>query len=573
LKDMIIFDGAFGTYIKAKKPNLDFSETANITQPDLVLEIHKEYMISGINAIKTNTFAANSELYADFEMLKNIIKSGFSLANQAVKNTDVKVFADIGVIFNENAAQEYKQIADIFIECGASNFLFETLGEVASLQKTISYIKHKLPNSLVITSFAVGQDGYTKSAEYYKTLLHEATTYGADYVGLNCICGPTHMLNLIKKLPDNKYNLIAMPNAGYPTVENGRTVYIDNPEYYSEKLFEIYSCGVKAIGGCCGTTPEHIKQFVEKTKTTQKPKKITEAGIKISKKAVTKNHFSKANTVIALELSAPVDLDVSYILGAAKEAKECGVDFITIPDSPLGKARANSLIISSMIQRVTGVETIPHLSCRDKNQIAIKGDLLATNIEGISNILVITGDPIADIYKADAKNVFGFNSFKLIAFIKSLNDRVFCDNPYNIFAALNTSAQNFDSELKRAEEKLEKGANAFFTQPIFKAKDVENLRRAKEVLGSKILAGIMPLAGYKNALYMNNEVPGVEIPDEIIQNFKDKSAEEAKEISLTYAKSMAEQAKEICSGYYIMTALKKSDFSIELIKYIRGRQK
>ena len=287
-------------------------------------------------------------------------------------------------------------------------------------------------------------------------------------------------------------------------------------------------------------------------------------------KAKAKDSFNKTGVTIAVEINAPVDLDISYMLEAAKKAKEYGADFITVPDSPLGKTRANSFMISSIIKRTAGIDTIPHLCCRDKNQIAIKGDLIAANIEGISNVLVVTGDSVAEAHRSDAKQVFGFNSLKLISFIKNLNETVFHDNSYNICAALNTNAENFDAELKRAKNKIENGANCFLTQPIFSEKNIDNFLKAKKILNCRILAGIIPLAGYKNALFLNNEVPGIEIPDKIIMDLKDKSAQESKEISINYAKNIIKKVEENCDGYYIMTPLKKIDFSIELIKYIRG---
>ena len=572
LKDTIIFDGAFGTYIAQRNLSLDFPEMANITSPDVVLDIHKEYTASGADAIKTNTFAANSGLISDVSVFNDIIRKGFDLASLAVADSAVKVFADIGPVAGENASYEYRRIADIFIGCGAKNFLFETLNEIKNLQSAIAYIKNTVPGSLVIASFAVGQDGYTKSGEYYETLLDEAAFFGTDYVGLNCICGPSHMLDLIRKLPTNRYNLSAMPNSGYPTTVNGRTVYNDNPGYYSEKLFEIYSHGVNVIGGCCGTTPEHIRKFREKKENFEKqsPKIIPKAATNPRGRAAAKESFNKTGAAIAVEINAPADLDMSYTLKAAKKAKEHGADFVTVPDSPLGKTRANSLIISSIIKRTTGIETIPHICCRDKNQIAIKGDLIAANIEGICNVLAVTGDPVAEINRSDAKHVFGFNSTRLIGFIKNLNDTVFSSRPFTICAALNTSSENFDAELQRARDKLAAGADCFLTQPIFSKKNTKNLLTAKETLNCKILAGIIPIAGYKNALFLNNEVPGIEIPDEIIERLKDKDVLEAREISVDYAIGIIEKIKTFCDGYYIMTPLKRIDFSVELIKYIRG---
>ena len=568
LEILKIFDGSFGTYFFDKTKDAASCEFANISNPNSVLEIHAEYIASGVDAIKTNTFAANMNLTSDAAVLESIIKGGFNLATKVVFNTNIEVFADIGPIFSDNAPNEYQSITDIFINCGAKNFLFETLSEAKNLQNTLRHIKSTVQSSTVIVSFAVGQDGYTKLGEYYEDLFDEAVSYGADYVGLNCICGPAHMLKLIKRLPKNKYKLAAMPNAGYPSNVNGRTVYVDNPEYYSEKLTEMHAHGVEIVGGCCGTTPKHMRMAKEKIDGTP-PRKINAKERETPAKATAKSSFQNSETVIAVEINAPDIPDMTYALDIARQARELGADFVTIPDSPLGKPRANSFIISQMIQSSAGVSAIPHLCCRDKNQIAIKGDLLAANIAGISNVLVVTGDPVPKISTSDAKNVFGFNSYKLINFIKNLNDTVFSDKPYTICAALNTNAVNFDAELKRAEIKIENGADCFLTQPIFTQKNTENYLKAKKRLDCKILAGIMLLASYKNALFLNNEVPGIEIPDDVIKNLKDKNGQDTKDISIRYAKSIIDAMQDDCDGYYIMTSLKKFDYTTQLIEYIR----
>ena len=569
MKDIIIFDGAFGTYIASKNVSLPFPEMANITAPELVEGIHNEYISIGVDAIKTNTFGANLGTVADYPTLERILQAGFDIASRAASASGAKVFADIGPVNSETASDEYMRIAGVFLERGAHYFLFETLGEVRNLQHAITQIKKCLPDSVVIASFAVTQDGYTKTGEHYEALFDRAVSYGADYVGLNCICGPSHILNLIKNLPHGKYRLSAMPNSGYPTAVNGRTVFIDNPDYYSEKLYEIYSYGAKILGGCCGTTPEHIRKFKQKLESSELPN-VQTADRKTVKKAAVRNSFGKEGITIAVEISAPSDADISYSLEAAKKAKDHGADFVTVPDSPLGKTRANSLMVSSMIQRTVGIAAIPHLCCRDKNQIAIKGDLIAANIEGISTVLAITGDPIAEVSRNEAKNVFGFNSYKLINFIKNLNDSVFHDNPYTICAALNTSADNFGAELERAGEKITRGASCLLTQPIFSDTSIGNLLAARKALKCKILASILPLAGYRNALFLDNEMPGIEIPDDIIMSLENKNAQEVKEISIGYAKSIIKRIKSSCDGYYLVTQLKKIDYTMELIRHIKG---
>lgn len=568
----LIFDGAYGTYLYSIDKSLDFPEQANITDPFLVLTVHKDYIKSGANCIKTNTFAVNITTAKSYEYMKRLLTRGYELAVSAAENTHVTVFADIGALSSETSEDEYIDIAEIFINAGAKNFLFETLSEASSLQKAVSFIKKKVPDGKVILSFAAAQDGYTKSGNYYTDLMAEAINYGADYTGLNCICGPAHTVKLIKNIKNFYGSLCAMPNAGYPSVINGRTVYIDNADYFSDKLLELYALGVKIVGGCCGTNPNHIKAAAEKLSAFI-PKEI-------SLSAITENTVKKQSTVdpplprgkimIAVELDSPVTPDASYLMSAARQIKQCGADFITIPDSPLGKARAGSMMISAMVQRQTGIKVIPHLCCRDRNQLGIKGDLIAAGIEGLRHVLAITGDPVPESERTETKSVFGFNSLKLISFIKSLNENVLAEAPFTIYAALNINAENLDAELRRAEEKIKNGAVCFFTQPIFTDKSVENYFTAKKALSAKIFAGLLPVASYKNALFLNNEVAGIKIPDHVLESLKDKPPETVKAASTDYIKSIIDKISTACDGYYIMTPLKKTDFSIETINYIKG---
>lgn len=567
MKPFFLFDGAFGTYYHKKNPDCQYPELANLEDAETVGKIHLEYIDSGVNAIKTNTFGANPFVFPDRIQLKKVIQNGFRIAADAAGQR-AAVFADIGPVFGDCPQDAYLETTDLFIQEGASNFLFETQHSLLELLPAIRRIKAMASDSIVIVSFAVTQDGYTQTGEFYQTLLEQANAAGADYVGLNCICGPAHLLRLISELDTKKYAVSAMPNAGYPSVVNGRTVYVDNPDYFSDKLTEIYRCGVRAIGGCCGTTPQHMKATAEKLRQT--------SALKLPQ------HFSTVqaavpaavptawdHTIIAVELGAPSDTDMSFTLAASRRMKQAGADFITIPDSPLARARANSMMISAKIQRDAGISAIPHLCCRDRNQIAIKGDLVAAHIEGLREVLAITGDPIPEADRTSVKNVFGFNSYRLIRFISSLNRELFSKAPYRICAALNTSSPRFSQELERAAEKLKNGADCFLTQPLFSEENIQNYYRAKQELGCRILAGIMPLAGYKNAVFLDNEVPGIQIAPQLLSQLRDKSAEEARILCLDYAKGIIDRIKADCDGFYIMTPLKKAELSEQLVRYIR----
>ncbi len=568
MDNIYLFDGAFGTYYHSRNPENQYPELANLEDSQAVLEIHREYLAAGANAIKTNTFCANPVSIPEEAQLTAVLQSGWRLAKEAA-GTTAAVFADIGPIRSEQAQEDYLTVVRTFLNEGATHFLFETQASFNELLPAISLIKREA-GRVVIVSFAVTQDGYTQSGEGYQALFAKASEAGTDLVGLNCICGPAHMLRLISAIDTEKYAVSVMPNAGYPSVINGRTVYMDNPTYFSEKLAEMYAHGVKAIGGCCGTTPRHIKAAIQKIQGVT-PIKTDKPLADLGSRPTSRPTESWNPVTIAVELAAPVEPDASFALNAATRLKAAGADFVTVPDSPLAKARASSILTAAKLQREARILAIPHLCCRDRNQIALKGDLLGGNMEGLRNVLAITGDPVSDFERTNAKTVFGFNSYKLIRFIAQLNDDLFHAAPYRIYAGLNTSAANFEAELKRAEEKEKNGAVCFLTQPLFSEQNLENYRLATRTLSAKVLAGIMPLAGYKNALFLNNEVPGIDIPAALLEALQAAAPAEAKEICLQYAKDMIDKIDPSCDGFYLMTPLKKVELTEELITYIRRK--
>ena len=572
----IFFDGAFGTYYSYLYNNQD-CEKASLAYPDRVLKIHKEYINAGATAIKTNTFGANSTLSENTEYIDKIIKTSFSIAQKAVGEKNIRIFADIGYINEEDTEKEYLRLAQTFSNLGAKDFLFETLAEIKPLIKTIKWIKNNINNSTVIISFACDQNGYTKKGFYFKDLIKQALEIG-DYGGLNCLCGPFHIYQLIKEFLQENSNvaqkLIAMPNSSYPSYQNGRLfVYRDNKEYYAERILEIYSLGLGAVGGCCGTTPEHIKIFIDKIISGERksPSLINEPLTSpTTKKTFGNSLLSKLTSnkkIIACELDSPLDTNIEFMLESAKDLKDAGVDIITIADSPLARAHADSFIIASKLKREIGIEVLPHLSCRDRNHISIKGTLLGANIEGINNVLAITGDPINDSKK---KGTFDYNSFTLIEYINKLNEQVFTNNPFAICGALNINSPNFEVELKRAQRKIDGGLKVFLTQPIYSIEGIEKLKKAKNSLDAYILAGIMPIISYKNAMFLNNEVYGIDIPKKITDEFKDKNKEEATNIGLKIAYDIATKVLPYCNGFYIMIPLKRINLICELTMKINN---
>ncbi len=579
-KNYFLFDGAIGTYYSSKFNKNTACELANLFDRDSIYNIHKEYVEAGANAIKTNTFGANRfSLACDQQEADKIIKMGWDIAKRAIEGTKAVVFADIGpipVTEGITALEEYKRIVDIFLECGAENFLFETFANYDILLELSAYIRLRLSLAVIITSFSVYPDGYTKEGLFYIDIINKVRTSGlVDAYGLNCISGPAHMLRLIKDLNTLGRNIIIMPNSGYPSSERGRTIYIDNSEYFAEKMLDLNKMGVKILGGCCGTTPQHIaavaKLFSEgATSSESSNEKQSSLECAIQKKNVL-YQLLESKKPILVEIDPPFDTKWEYMLKDAFLLKQAGADMITIADSPLAKARADSSIIAAKLYREAGIPTMPHITCRDKNLLGIKAMLLGLHIEGVRNVLTITGDPIAHTERENIRGVFSINSSKLAGYISSLNSNVFCDEEFKIGGALNINAVNFEAELRRSITKIENGIGYFLTQAVYTDTGINNLIKATETLNVPIFAGIMPLVGYKNAQFINNEVPGIEIEQEIIERFKDKSREESERIGINLSIKSINKLYKYVAGFYLMTPLRRTHVICELIKEIREK--
>ncbi|MBR5240211.1 MAG: bifunctional homocysteine S-methyltransferase/methylenetetrahydrofolate reductase [Clostridia bacterium] len=565
MKKPFYFDGAFGTYYAELFHTDEPCELANLSFPERVKEIHKEYIRAGVDAIKTNTFGVNLSL-TDDKTIVALLTKGYQIACESVQGTDVAVFCDIGYIDGEHSEAEYKRNVDVFLSLGGKNFLFETLQEYGALSRVISYLREREPSATVLVSFSVSQDGYTKKGYFYKNLLKQASL-DADIVGLNCQCGPTHLYRLISQLNLSEYpSFSAMPNAGYPQALNGRTVYSNNISYYSEKLLAIASLGVPVLGGCCGTTPAHLEAVIG----GNIPEAEAVTHLKPSQKTVQKNCLlellARGEKVFAVEIDPPVDTDTSFLLAAAHRMKQAGAHLITVADSPLARTRADSLMLSAKIKREVEIEVLPHLSCRDKNYIAMRSSLIGANIEQVNNVLVVTGDPIS----RSEGGVFQFNSYTLMNLISNLNQEIFPQNPYTVCGALNVNALHFETELTRAKTKIASGAKVLLTQPIFSEQAAENFRLAKQELNCYVLAGILPIASWKNAMFLNNEVSGIEIPSDFIEQLKVLSPDEVIAASVAYSMNMIRRVYDCADGFYIMTPLKKTELVASLLAKIKA---
>ena len=596
-----IMDGAMGTYYAKKNGDSnEMAEWANKNNPELVVSIHKEYLEAGATILRTNTFAINSVVMEiDKDEQISLIKKGYQLAKQAVnefnqtKDSSLYIAADIGPIpfqaerTKEELICEYQSICKAFLEEGAEIYLFETFPQVDVLKEVVSYIKENNPNACIITNFCVNKNGYTMAGIQGNKLLKEVMDIEEISIcGFNCGIGSGHMFQFLQSVefPVNK-KIAVLPNAGYPEQLYTRMVYNNNIRYFTENMSRIKQLGVSIIGGCCGTTPEYIKalseacsdsqEFKEQVKVkhreipvsnnstdndrvkdkTTKSKSIFEESLekRIKDQRTFIERLESGKKVIAVELDPPYDSTDDKIMDCVEALKNTSADIITIADSPMGRSRVDSLLMSLKIATKHEVSVMPHVCCRDKNMIAMRSTLLGAYVNGIRNLLVVTGDPVPSEQRLSTTNVFDYNSIQLMQFIKQMNEEHFSEDPIQYGGALNPALGRVDKIIERMERKIEAGAKYFLTQPIYDEETIEKIHYIKEHVDTKILCGIMPFVSYTNANFIKNEFSGIHVPDEIVSRYsKDMSKEEAEIIGASLGKELVKKLEPYADGYYFM---------------------
>ncbi len=577
----LLFDGGMGTYYKAK-PGTE-CEQGNLLDPAGVRKVHREYLAAGAEAIKTNTFGLPRMAAARQPDWQALARAGWKLAAEAAVETGAAVFADLGPAPDTEAAPAgsiYTAVARCFVEQGAKNFLFETLSSDAGVLEAVQAVKAQVPDAFVLVSFAVLPDGYTREGMYSKDLVRRMTESGiVDAVGFNCVSAPGAMRTLVQQLGSTALPLSVMPNAGYPVVTRTQVKYQGKPEYFAKELARIAAEGVRLLGGCCGTTPAHIaalRAALDSLPAVEKAAPAVQVSTPeaptVEKDDAFLRKLNAGKKVIAIELDSPKDADLTNYLAGAKRLQAAGADLLTIADCPIARARMDSSLVACRVHRELGLCTLPHMTCRDRNLNATKALLLGLYAEGVREVLAITGDPIPTAERDEVKNVYQFNSRKLAQYIVSLaGEGREMPSPMTVFGALNLNARNFEVELRRAGEKLENGMSGFLTQPVLSEQAVENLRRTRETLGerAKILAGIMPVVSQRNAIFMENEVNGIHVAEDIIEAFAGLDREQGEALGLEISLKMAREALPYADGFYLMTPFNRVALMERLIARLK----
>lgn len=574
-----LMDGAFGTYCSRRQGFRGGQyELLNLTDPKLVEDIHREYLAAGCNAIKTNTFAANRETLGD--KLEGVISAACTIAKAAAAGTDARIFADLGPLPGDPehfwAFKAFREIIDLFLENGLTHFLFETLDGPAGLQQAAAYIKGLCPQATVIASFAVSPDGFTRSGLSGRELVVELQEDEAlDAIGFNCVSGPHHLLQLIRTLPPLKKHLYVCPNEGYPTLEGGLARFGDNPGYFAHVLMEILDAGADIIGGCCGTTPTHIREIAKllEERAKRPPVPVNRPGVKPSALPPISSplweKLERGELVIAAELDPPAVSDIRKFLKNAENLVLAGADTITVADCPVARVKADSSMMAAKLKRELGLDPLPHMTCRDRNLNAARALLLGLSIEEIHNVLVVTGDPVQDADRGEVKGVWSYSSSGLASYVQALSQEGMAA-PFHIWGALNVNAVNFDAELQKAFRKMDCGVGAFLTQPVFTPQSMENLRRARKALeGAYLLGGILPVISHRSAVYMNNEVAGIVIPQEVVDRYENADKEQCRRLAIEHSLALAREIRDTVDGFYVITPGARPGIGVDVVKALR----
>lgn len=594
---ILIGDGATGTLLYSHGIDSCFEEL-NITKPEEVSRIHRAYVEAGANVIQTNTYAANYQKLARYgleDSVKDINVAGVKLAKQAAKD-QAYVVGTLGGIrsFQKNAIslEEVKrsireQMFWLLSE-GVDGLLFETYYDFEEL-KTVLTLARKETDKPIITHVSLHDIGVLQDGRPLADALKELEALGADVVGLNCRLGPYHMIQSLEEvpLPDRAF-LSAYPNASLPAYVEGKLEYETNEDYFVESARLFREQGVRLIGGCCGTTPAHVRAMSSALKDlppiTSKVVKMRPAVTVQEREQQDKPHMHeivKKRRSVIVELDPPKQLGPTKFLEGAKALDKVGVDAITLADNSLASPRISNLAMATLMQQETKARPLIHITCRDRNLIGLQSHLMGLHTLGMNQVLAITGDPSKVGDFPGATSVYDLSSFDLISLIAQFNEGLsYSGKPlgqktnFSISAAFNPNVRHLDRAVQRLEKKIDCGAHYFITQPLYSTKQIEEVYEATKHLTTPVYIGIMPLTSARNARFIHHEVPGIKLSEDILERMdatgNDRIRGEVE--GLAIAKNLIDTAYELFDGIYLITPFMRYEMTEILTRYIHDKQ-
>jgi methionine synthase I (cobalamin-dependent)/5,10-methylenetetrahydrofolate reductase len=611
---LVLFDGAMGTMLYARGVFINQCyDELNVRAPDLVRDVHKAYVKAGAEVLETNSFGANRIKLTQFGLAtqtRELNRKAAELAREAAENGhDVLVAGAVGPLgvriepFGPTSADEAREIfreqMEGLKEGGADLFILETFSDLHEIGQAIAAARDVDPAMPVVAQMTIGVDGLTPYGATPEDVARALDRFGADIVGLNCSVGPQAILEAIEKMaPVTRKKISAQPNAGMPRDVGGRSMYMASPEYTASYARHLVQAGAKVVGGCCGTTPEHIHAMCEGIRplSPRFARAATPAAVVVGVAPVPREgkrqpdvapvplaersrwgaKIAAGTFVTSVEIVPPRGVDATRMLADVGQLKRAGVDAVNVPDGPRAQSRMGALLTSLLIEQRVGIETVTHYACRDRNLLGMLSDLLGASAVGLRNLLLITGDPPKMGPYPSATAVFDIDAIGLTNLVANLNhgrdpgdNAIGAPTKFVIGVGVNPAPIDLEHELKRFAWKVEAGAEFAVTQPVFDASQLENFLRRTEGARIPIVAGIWPLVSVRNAEFLANEVPGVSVPDSVIARMRaasDKSKEHAVAEGIAIAREMLERVKESVQGVQVSAPFGKVELALEVFR-------
>src|SRR6476660_3468968 len=596
----VLCDGATGTLLYAKGIFINRCyDELNVSQPDLIRGLHHEYLQAGAEVLETNTFGGNTvrlERHGLTDKVREINSAGAKLAKDAAKSFDAWVAGSVGPLgirieplgktsFQE-ARDAFRDQISALLEGGVDLLILETFGYLEELHQAYQAARELDPNIPIVAQVTVDEEATCLDGSTPEVFGPRIQSWGADVIGCNCSVGPVAMLDAIERLrAATTAPISAQPNAGIPRSVEGRNIYLCSPEYMASYARKFVTAGVRLVGGCCGSTPEHIRVMKSALRVTQARAKTGEgqhkatvatptvAAVPLEQKSLLGAKIARREFATMVEIVPPKGTNIQKELEGARFLKSVGVDGINIPDSPRASARMGNQALSLLLQQQAGIETILHYTCRDRNVLCIQSDLLGAAAIGIRNLICITGDPPKMGSYPDATAVFDVDAIGLVNIVRNLNrgldiggNPIGAGTSFAIGVGANPGVPNIDEEIHRFEYKVEAGAEFAVTQPVFDLSLLENFLRRIEHCRIPVVAGIWPLVSVRNAEFMKNELR-VSVPDSILDRMsRAKTPEAAREEGIVIAREMLVAVRGMVQGAQISAPLGRYTSAVDVLE-------
>jgi methionine synthase / methylenetetrahydrofolate reductase(NADPH) len=597
-KGVVLFDGAMGTMLYQKGAYINQCyEALNLSQPSMVKDVHEEYVRAGADVIETNTFGANGWKLKAFGLenqVEAINRAAVAVARGTLSSKVLVAGAvgplgaylkPLGPVECQEAQALYTEQLRALIGAGVDLLIFETFADTAELKLAVATAR-SLTDLPIVAQATFSERCETPIGTKVDAFIHEAETWDVDAVGFNCSTGPADMLTLLERAAElTRKPLACQPNAGMPRLVDGRYFYLASPEYMAEYAKRFIQSGATVVGGCCGTTPAHIKAMraairalfprqVERAVTPRTPERVLTPERPVAEKSAFGRKLAAREFVTSVEITPPRTADPAGTLAKCRALKDAGIDAVNIPDGPRASARLSPLVIAILIEQQVKIETVLHYTCRDRNIIGMQSDLLGAYAAGLRNLLIITGDPPKMGDYPEATAVFDVDSIGLTRIVTGLGRGLDVGgNPlpeplgFLKGVGVNPGAINLDQELDRLRQKIEAGAEFMITQPVF---DPDIFRRFRDRLGEPsipLIAGIWPLVSFKNAEFMNNEVPGASVPPALMERMRAKgSGPEAQAEGVRIAGEALRAIRPLIQGVQVSAPLGKVEIALEVLR-------